>query len=107
MNKQTIFSKQTGEERIVNTIDLSERLSEKLNIPEDNLKNILKDVKEIMISSFKEIINHKDENGKVEDNIIEIPNVCAFCICDFEKDDKKCYGVNVSISEDIINSINE
>ena len=108
MKKQTIIhNKQTGETNIVNTIDLSERFSEKMNISKDKLKNILKDVKELFIESFKETINQKDENGKVKDNFIEIQNICAFYIRDIEKDDKKYYEVNVAFSEDIINSINK
>ena len=107
MEKRFIYNKETLEKREVNEISLSKRLSEKLNIPEDDLKDILKDVKEIMIESFKEIINQKDENGCVENNFIVLENVCAFVIKDCEKDDKKCYGISTSIHEDIVNSIND
>lgn len=107
MEKRSIFNKQTGEERIVNKIDLSKSISERLNIPRDDLWEILVDVQNAIIHSLIQIRDCKDENGKVEDNFVELPNICAFEVCDIEKDDKKAYGINISIAEDILNSVND
>ena len=107
MEKRSIFNKQTGEERIVNQIDLSKVISERMNIPQDDLCKILADVQNVIIHSLIQIRDCKDESGKVEDNFIQLPKICAFQVCDVEKDGKKAYGISLSIAEDILNSIND
>lgn len=107
MTKEIIENTKDGTSRYVNKIDLAETFSKRLNITSQDLESILAELQEEIILSLFAVKKCKSQDGKLEDNFIELPKICAFTMKEVEdKDNKrKYYAISTCISEKIINAI--
>jgi len=87
-------------------VNICKKISEKFCIDEAVVKNNIRTISDILISSINEVKkNCTLENGEIKDNLIVVPDLCAFSVKRITKDDKCCIGITTSISKHIIDTI--
>ena len=87
-------------------VNICKKLSEKFCIDEAVVKNNIRTISDILISSINEVKkNCTLENGEIKDNVIVVPELCAFSVKRITKDDKSYIGITTSISKHITDTI--